>query len=168
MYYGGYGEVIPPDLEARPHGVGRRYARWKLPNAWWAWYGWWWPRWAPKKQTLLKKRYKKEREKKGTSMLFPALNLLCYQIKFKTKLLQNNRTKKKYQIPTIVRTKMIVLSFFFDTNTYFFVYLTDLPNMLVYYDTFLSIHNTFFAELLETTHNKKIRLKNIRYLMHHI
>jgi len=67
-------------------------------------------------------------------MLFPALNLLCYQIKFKTKLLQNNRTKK-YQIPTIVRTKMIVLSFFLIRI------LTFLCTLLIYQTClFITIH----------------------------
>merc|ERR1712008_436544 len=77
-------EVTPQDLEAKPHGV--------WPVVWEEEAGV--DPVAPE-TSLTKKRYKqKEREKKETSKIFPALNLLC-SLKFKNKNPTKNRTKNQ-------------------------------------------------------------------------
>merc|ERR1719189_2448144 len=116
-----------------PTGYARRYA-WRN-DAWWAW---WSPR-GSKKQTLL--RYKqKEREKKETSMLFPALNLLCYQVQKKQNTYIKNRKEIQTKYLRIVRKCKLIVSFF-DTRNLFFVYLLIYQTCRLFIMIhFLSIH----------------------------
>merc|ERR1719369_86507 len=72
-------EVIPPDLEARPHGVCPEVCAEVETSKCVVGVVWVAAEVGPKETNLTKNRgIKKERKrKKGTSMLFPALNLLC-------------------------------------------------------------------------------------------
>merc|ERR1711935_613479 len=91
-------EVTPQDLEAKPHGVWPEGCVEETSEE--CVVGVVWEEEAEvvpvgPETSLTKKRYKqKEREKKETSKIFPALSLLC-SLKFKNKNPTKNRTKNQ-------------------------------------------------------------------------